>query len=169
MALFSGNIENLKTLYMTELRRLLSTEEQITDALPRMIDVATDPRLKEALESHLQETEMQAQRLEELLTQLAGDASAKKCSVTAALLSTGESLVKDTKDNMTRDAGMIAAMQKIEHFEMASYGTVRDWARVLGYAEQAELLNETLQEETHVGQELTNIAVRANAEATAAA
>ena len=169
MALFSGNIENLKTLYITELRRLLSTEEQITDALPKMIDAATELRLKEALESHLQETEMQAQRLEEVLAQLTDDVSAKKCSVTAALLSAGDSLIKDTRDDMTRDAGMIAAVQKVEHFEMVSYATACNWARVLGFADQAELLNKSLQEEARADQELTSIAIRATAEATAAA
>jgi ferritin-like metal-binding protein YciE len=169
MALFSGNIEDLKTLYTTQLRFLLSTEQQIIKALPKMIEAATEPQLKQALQTHLQETEIQEERLEEILAELTGETDEKKCATTAALLSAGETIIKDTKDDSTRDAGIIASAQKVEHFEMASYGAVRNWAMVLGYAQHAEMLNKTLQEEGHADKVLTSISDRANAEASAAA
>ncbi len=169
MALFSGNIEDLRTLYTTQLRFLLSTEGQIIDALPKMIEAATDPQLKQALQSHLQETELQEERLEEILTELIGDIDDKKCATTAALLSAGETIIKDTKDDATRDAGIIASAQKVEHFEIASYGAVRNWAQILGYPAHAELLDKTLQEEGHADKVLTGISDRTNAEANRAA
>ena len=169
MALFSGNIEDLRSLYTTQLRYLLSTEQQLTKALPEMSEAATDPQLKQALQSHLQETEVHEQRLEQILGELAGDVDEKKCAVTAALIAAGEGVIKDTEDDSTRDAGIIASAQKVEHFEMASYGSVRNWAQVLGYQNHAELLNQTLQEEGHADKLLTSIAERTNAEATRAA
>jgi ferritin-like metal-binding protein YciE len=169
MALFAGNIDDLKTLYITQLRYLLSTEEQITEALPKMIKAASDQQLKDALQSHLQETEIHAERVEDILSELTGDVDDKKCSVTAALISAGENTIKAANDDAVRDAGIIAAAQKIEHFEMASYGTLRNWAQILGYNEQASLLNKTLQEEGHADHLLTKIAERTNPRASLAA
>lgn len=168
MGLFSGNIEDLKTLYVTQLRMLLSTERQIIDALPKMKQAATEPQLRDVLQSHLQETEVQAQRLEQILPQLTKDSDEKKCAVTASLISAGESIIKDSKDDAVRDAAIIAAAQKVEHFEMASYGTARDWARILGLGQQAELLDKTLQEEKHADGLLTQVSHRANPEASRA-
>lgn len=169
MALFSGNIEDLRTLYTKQLQTLLSTEQQIIEALPKMADAATDPQLKQALQSHLQETEAHEERLDQILGELTGEWEEKKCAVTAALISAGEAIIKDTKDDATRDAGIIAAAQKVEHFEMASYGAARSWAQVLGYSQHAELLNQTLQEEGHADKLLTSISERTNTGATRAA
>ncbi len=146
MALFSGNIEDLRTLYTNQLRHLLSTEEQIIQALPKMIESATDIELKQALETHLRETELQKQRLDGILKDLTGDDKDKDCDVTDELISAGETIIKATKDNAVRDAGIIAAAQKIEHFEIASYGSARDWAILLGETEHANLLQATLDE-----------------------
>jgi ferritin-like metal-binding protein YciE len=165
MALFGGNIEDLRTLYSTQLRHLLSTEEQIVDALPKMIDAASDTNLKQALQTHLQETEMHRERLDSILNDLSGDSDDKKCSVTAALISAGEHTVKAAKDKAVRDAGIIAAAQKVEHFEMASYGAARDWARLLGETQHAALLQTTLDEEKHADQVLTAISHQRNPEA----
>ncbi len=99
MALFSGNIEDLRSLYTTQLRYLLSTEQQIIKALPKMSEAATDPQLKQALQSHLQETEVHEQRLEQILSELAGEVDEKKCAVTAALIAAGEGVIKDTEDD----------------------------------------------------------------------
>ncbi|HEY0794584.1 MAG TPA: DUF892 family protein [Acidisarcina sp.] len=169
MALFGGSIENLSSLYTTQLRFLLSTEEQIVEALPDMIAAASDSQLKDALQSHLQETEIHAERLEDILSELTGDVDSKKCAVTAALIAAGETTVKATEDAAVRDAGIIASAQKIEHFEIASYGTLRNWAQILGYSEQAAILEQTLNEEGHADQLLTKISNRANPNAAMAA
>ncbi len=165
MALFSGNIEDLRTLYTTQLRHLLSTEEQIVDALPKMIDGATDMQLKKALQTHLRETEKHRERLDGILEDLAGDNDDKKCSVTSALISAGEKTIKVAKDDAVRDAGIIAAAQKVEHFEIASYGSARDWAQLLGETEHAALLQKTLDEEKHADQVLTAVSHQRNPEA----
>ena len=166
MSLFSGNIDDLKSLYTTQLRYLLSTEQQIIKALPKMVEAATEPQLKKALQTHLEETKTHAQRLEQILT---GDTDEKKCAVTAALISAGEGTIKDTRDDAVRDAGIIAAAQKIEHFEMASYGSARSWAQILGNSQQAQLLEKTLNEEKHADQVLTQVSESANTKASRAA
>jgi ferritin-like metal-binding protein YciE len=169
MALFSGSIENLGTLYTSQLRSLLSTEEQIIDALPKMITAASDQQLKDALQTHLHETEIHAVRLEDILSELTGDVDSKKCAVTAALLASGEATIKASEDAAVRDVGIIASAQKVEHFEMASYGTLRNWARILGYRQQAAVLEQTLLEEGHADHLLTKISDRANPGAVLAA
>jgi ferritin-like metal-binding protein YciE len=169
MALFSGNIEDLRSLYTNQLRHLLSTEEQIIDALPKMIDAATDTQLKQALNTHLQETKTHRQRLDGMVKNLAGDADSKTCNVTEELLDAGETTIKASKDNAVRDAGIIASAQKVEHFEIASYGSARDWAKLLGETEQANLLQQTLNEEKHADQVLTDVSHRRNPEAARSA
>lgn len=168
MALFAGNIDDLRSLYTKQLRFLLSTEEQIVDALPKMIDAATDTQLRQALQSHLQETEVQRQRLEGILKDLTGDSDDKKCSVTAELISAGETTIKAANDDAVRDAGIIAAAQKIEHFEIASYGSARDWAKLLGETGHAALLQKTLDEEKHADELLTTVSHQRNPEAARA-
>ena len=165
MALFAGNIDDLKSLYTTQLRFLLSTEQQITEALPKMEKAATDSELKQALRTHLQETQQHVQRLEQILQKCAGDTDAKKCGVTSALISAGETMIKASNDNAVRDAGIIASAQKVEHFEMATYGTARNWAYTLGYNDQAEMLDKTLKEEGHADHLLTQISDRMNPQA----
>ncbi len=169
MALFAGNIDDLRSLYTTQLRYLRSTEEQIIKALPKVIENSTDPELKQGLQTHLQETEGHARRLDTILQDLTGDDDDKKCSVTAALISAGETTIKAANDNAVRDAGIIAACQKIEHFEIASYGSVRSWALVLGETQHAQLLQQTLQEEEHADKLLTSISEKLNPEAQRAA
>lgn len=169
MALFAGNIDDLNSLYINQLRHLLSTEEQIVDALPKMIDNATDQQIKDALQSHLQESELHAERVEDILSALTGDIDEKKCPATAAIIAAGEAHVKAANDPYVRDAAIIAAAQKIEHFEMAAYGTVRNWAQVLGHTDQAVILNKTLQEEGHADHLLSTIAERTNPQASVAA
>jgi ferritin-like metal-binding protein YciE len=169
MALFAGNIEDLRSLYTTELRYLLSTEQQIIKALPKMIEAASDMQLKKALQTHLQETEQQERRLDDIMRNLAGDDSEKKCSVTAALISAGETTIKATKDAAVRDVGIIGSAQKIEHYEIAAYGTVRSWAQILGETDHARLLEQTLQEEKNADKMLTGIAEERNPQAGKAA
>lgn len=169
MKFFSENIEDLKQLYIHRLQMLLSTERQIIDALPKMREAATDTQLKDALQSHLQETRVQAQRLESMLNELEGEAVEKKCKVTAALITAGEDTIKDANDPAVRDAGIIGSAQAIEHYEIASYGTVRSFAQILGLSQHAETLNQTIHEEGHADKLLTAISDRANPQAVRAA
>ena len=169
MKFFSANIENLRELYRNQLRMLLSTEEQITEALPKMIDKATDAQLKQAFQSHLQETQVHKTRLQQILQQEVKQAESIKCKVLAALVSEAEDMIKDAADTSVRDAALIAAAQRVEHYEIAAYGAVRRWAQILGNAGQASLLDKTIQEEGHADHLLTSIADRVNVEADKAA
>ncbi|HEX4065418.1 MAG TPA: DUF892 family protein [Acidobacteriaceae bacterium] len=169
MKVFSANIDNLRKLYINQLQMLLSTEQQITEALPKMIDKATDTQLKQAFQSHLQETNDQVMRLEQILNQAAGEAKAVKCKVMAALVTETEDMVKDAADDAVLDAALISAGQRVEHYEIASYGAVRRWAQLLGETSHVELLDKTIKEEGHADHLLTQIADRVNPYAQKAA
>lgn len=169
MKLFSANLDSLRDLYRNQLRMLLSTEQQITEALPTMIEKATDVRLKQAFQSHLQETHVHVTRLQQILTEELRSAEPIKCKVLSALVSEAEDMIKDATDVTVRDVALIAAAQRVEHYEIASYGAVRRWAQILGEAEQAALLDQTIQEEGHADHLLTSIADRVNVEADKAA
>jgi len=168
MKFFSANIDSLRELYINQLRSLLSTEQQITEALPKMIEKATDVELKQAFQTHLRETQTHVSRLEQILSER-GKVDAIKCKSTAALISGAEDLIKDAKDDSVRDAVLIASAQRIEHFEIASYGTVRNWARILGENRHAQLLDQTVKEEGNADHILTSIADRVNPYAEKAA
>jgi ferritin-like metal-binding protein YciE len=169
MKLFSANLDSLRDLYHNQLRMLLSTEQQIIDALPTMIEKATDVQLKQAFQSHLQETRVHVTRLQDILREEHGEADPIKCKVLSALVSEAEDMIKDATDLTVRDVALIAAAQRVEHYEIASYGAVRRWAQILGEAEQAALLDKTIQEEGHADQLLTSISDRVNVEAERAA
>jgi ferritin-like metal-binding protein YciE len=169
MKLFSANLDSLRDLYHNQLRMLLSTEQQIIDALPTMIEKATDVQLKQAFQSHLQETRVHVTRLQDILMEEHGEADPIKCKVLSALVSEAEDMIKDATDLTVRDVALIAAAQRVEHYEIASYGAVRRWAQILGEAEQAALLDKTIQEEGHADQLLTSISDRVNVEAERAA
>lgn len=169
MKMFSANLDNLRKLYINQLQMLLSAEQQIIDALPVMIDKATDTQLKQAFQSHLQETQAQASRLEQILNTAAGEAKTVKCKVLAAMVTETEDMVKDAADDAVRDAILISAGQRVEHFEMAAYGAVRHWAELLGETAQASLLDQTLKEEGHADHLLTEISNRVNPYAKKAA
>ena|SRR5437868_1310016 len=169
MKFFSANLENLRELYIDQLRQLFSAETQITEALPKMIEKATDPQLKQALDTHLQETRGQVSRVEQILRRATSDADSKKCKGIAALIDEGEDAIKDASDDAVRDASIIAAAQKVEHYEIASYGTVRTYAQILGQDTDATLLQQTLDEEKHADAILTSIADTANTRADKAA
>lgn len=168
MKFFSANIDSLRELYINQLRSLLSTEQQITEALPKMIEKATDVELKQAFQTHLKETQNHVSRLEQILSER-GKVDAIKCKSTAALISGAEDLISDAKDDSVRDAVLIASAQRIEHFEIASYGTVRNWARILGENRHAQVLDQTVKEEGNADHILTSIAERVNPYAEKAA
>lgn len=169
MKVFSANLDNLRKLYINQLQMLLSTEQQITEALPQVIEKSSDTQLKQAFQSHLQETEMHVQRLEQILNQASGEAKPVKCKVMAALATEGEDAVKDAADDGVRDAALISAGQRVEHYEIAVYGAVRRWAQLLGETSHVELLDKTIKEEGHADHLLTEIADRVNPYAQKAA
>jgi ferritin-like metal-binding protein YciE len=169
MKFFSANLDSLRKLYVDQLQQLHSAETQITEALPKMIQSATEPQLKNALQTHLQETRGHVARLEQILNQATGSVDSKKSKGMAALITEGEDVIKDAADNSVRDAGIIAAAQKVEHYEMAAYGTVRTFAEILGHDAQAALLDQTLEEEKHADSVLTQISDTANTRADRAA
>jgi ferritin-like metal-binding protein YciE len=169
MKFFSANLDSLRKLYIDQLQQLHSVETQITDALPKMIDASTEPALKQALGTHLRETQSHVARLEQILQKTVGKVSPKKNKGIAALITEGEDVISDTTDESVRDAGIIAAAQKVEHYEMASYGTVRSFAEILGLTNEAEMLEQTLNEEKNADAVLTSISDTANTQADRAA
>lgn len=169
MKFFSENLKDLRELYINQLKMLYSAEQQIVQALPTMIEKATDEQLRQAFQSHLQETETHVTRVEELLTRSAGQADAIKCKVLAALVAETEDMIEDAKDPSVRDAALIAAAQRVEHYEIAAYGAVRRFAQILGESNAAQVLDKTIKEEGHADHLLTSIADRVNPGAQKAA
>ncbi len=170
MGLITPNdYDDLRSLYNAQLRYLLSTENQIVKGLESMISHAQDEQVKQVFQSHLQETQVQAQRLEKLIGDINGDVDDKKDPIASALIGSGVNIVRESSEGPVRDAGLIATAQKIEHYEIASYGSARDWADTLGLADHVSLLQTTLDEEKHADQLLTRLSQRTNASARAAA
>jgi ferritin-like metal-binding protein YciE len=153
-----ANFESLEDLLHDELKDIYDAEKQLTKALPKLIKKASAPELKEALDAHLQETETHMERLDEAFGQLGLPAKGKKCEGMQHLIGEGEDMIGDADNESARDAVIIAAAQKCEHYEISSYGTICTWAALLGNEEVADLLRETLQEEKDADQKLTEIA-----------
>ena len=162
MSFFSANLDTLRRLYINQLQMLLSTEQQIKEALPKMIEKATDNQLKQAFQSHLQETEVQVLRVEQILREVMGRPESTECKVAAALIEEGDVMIEDASDESVRDAALIAAAQRVERYEIAAYGDVHRFAQILGEVSQVELLDETMREERHADHLLTRIANRIN-------
>lgn len=161
-------LDTLKDLYVEELKDLYSAERQIVKALPKLIKAAKDPELKAAFKTHLKQTGEHAKRLEMICKELGVSPRGKKCVGMEGLLEEGSDLIKEKPDEDVLDAGLISAAQHVEHYEMAGYGTVRTYARQLGYEDQAQILQRTLDEEGETDHLLTNLAVsRINIEAEA--
>lgn len=169
MKILSEHLDSLRQLYINQLRQMYSAESQITDALPKLIEAATAPELKTALETHLQETRGHVARLEQVLNRTEGPVKSKKNKGIDALITEGDDMVTDATDPAVRDAGIIGAAQKVEHYEIAVYGTLRRYAEILNQTQDANLLQQTLQEEKHADEVLTNIADSANIQADRAA
>ncbi len=163
-----NDFPNLQELYMAQLRYLLSAENQIVKGLPKMIDHAVDRQLKQAFQAHLQETQTHVTRLERLLADFTNDVDDKKDSILSAIVGSGENITKESDPGAVRDAGLIATAQKVEHYEIASYGSARDWAEQLGMPEHAAVLQQTLEEEKHADRLLTEIAHATNPTASVA-
>jgi ferritin-like metal-binding protein YciE len=148
----------LHDAWLDELRDLYNAEKQITKALPKMIKAANNATLSDAFESHLKETMNQIKRLEQVFEQMGETLRGKTCEGIAGILEEGKNLMAEDFDEATTDATLIAAAQKVEHYEIASYGTVVAWAQAMGHDEAAELLQETLDEEEAADEKLTGLA-----------
>ena len=168
MAFFSVKLENLQQLFVKELRDLYDAERQITEALPKLIDAAHHSELKSALQEHLQVTKQQISRLEQIFQSLNQKPTGETCKGMKGVIKEGDEIVSAGGDPSTVDAGIISAAQRVEHYEMAGYGTVRTYAQLLGQQEMARLLQQTLAEEVEADERLTEIARNVNVEAKAA-
>jgi ferritin-like metal-binding protein YciE len=151
-------MESLKELYVDELKDLYSAEKQLVKALPKMAKNATNPELQQAFTQHLEETEGHVERLEQIFEMLGERAGGKKCKGMEGLIEEAKELLEEDASEEVLDAGMISKAQHVEHYEIAGYGTVRTYARQLGLEDQAELLQQTLEEESNANELLTQIA-----------
>ena len=154
----ASKMRTLEDLYMDLLKDLYSAEKQLVKALPKMAKHAHAPDLQRAFEEHLRQTEGQVERIERIFSDLDGSPRGKKCVGMEGLIEEGNEIMKEDAEPEVMDAGLIAAAQKVEHYEIASYGTARAWARHLGYHEAVKLLEKTLEEESTANEKLTQIA-----------
>lgn len=148
----------LGKLFEDELKDIYWAEKALTEAIPKMIKNATSSELIGALEHHLGETKEQVARVEQIFQALGKKATAKKCEAMEGLIKEAEELMEDSEEGMMRDAAIISAAQKVEHYEIASYGTLRSFANTLGLEEVASLISRTLDEEKNADASLTEVA-----------
>jgi len=152
-------LNNLRDLMIDQLRDLYSAETQLIKALPKMRDKATHPQLKQAFEQHLRETEIQAQKLEDLFRSINEKISGHTCKAMKGIIDEAEEMMENSAPAAVMDAGLIACAQRVEHYEIAGYGTVREFADELGAHEVAAMLGEILREEKATDKKLTIRAV----------
>jgi ferritin-like metal-binding protein YciE len=151
-------ITSLQKLYVEELKDLHSAERQILQALPKMVKKASNEQLKKAFEKHLMVTEKQVERLDRIFELLGKSSRGKKCKGMEGLLEEGKEMMQEDMEPEVMDAALIGAAQKVEHYEIAAYGTVRAYAELLGETQHAKLLQQTLDEEGEADKTLTKIA-----------
>jgi ferritin-like metal-binding protein YciE len=161
-------LETMRELLLDELQDLYSAETQITKALPKMAKTSSSPELKKAFESHLQETEGHVQRLEKIFKNMQESSKGKTCEGMKGLLQEGEERIKEGGAPEVVDAGLISAAQRVEHYEIAAYGSARTYAELLNETEMVRLLEQTLEEEKAADQKLTKISKTVNKKAEAA-
>ena len=159
-------MESMQDLYLHELKDIYNAEKQILQALPKMAKKANHDELRRAFEEHRSVTEEQVRRLETIFSDLGQSPSGKKCKGMEGLIEEGEELLEEDADPDVRDAALIGAAQRVEHYEIAAYGTARTYARQLGFDKHVELLQRTLDEEGQTDERLTKLAEsRVNREA----
>lgn len=159
MALFSSlELTNLQDLLVEQLQDLYDAENRLVDALPKMVDAAVDKQLKAAFKDHLKETKQHVSRLEIAFQHLGLDAKRDSCEAMKGLIKEGEKMVEAKGESSVKDAALIAAAQRVEHYEMARYGTARSFAEQLGHHQIAQLLQQTLDEEGNANKILTLVA-----------
>lgn len=148
----------LHEMMMDEIRDLYHAEKQLTKALPKMAKAATNDDLREAIEAHLEETQEQVVRLEEVFEALGEKVKAKPCHGMAGIIEEGKETMEEDADGAVMDAALIAAAQRVEHYEIGAYGTCIEWARLMGHSEVVALLEQTLEEEKAADKKLTMLA-----------
>jgi len=151
-------LDTLEKLYVDELRDIYNAENQLLKALPKMAKGASSPDLKNAFEMHLRQTESHVERLEQIFADLDESPKGKTCHGMKGLIEEGSEILKEDGEESVLDAGIIVAAQKVEHYEMAAYGSARTFARLLGQEKAAELLQSTLDEESETNESLNQLA-----------
>ncbi|MDQ3624549.1 MAG: ferritin-like domain-containing protein [Verrucomicrobiota bacterium] len=151
-------LENLKDLYVHELKDLYSAERQLIKALPKMAKAATNEQLAAGFREHLEQTREQAARLEQILKSHQESTRGPKCKGMEGLIAEGDEMIEEEGDDEVRDAGLISAAQRVEHYEIAGYGCARTYAELLGDKEGAKLLQTSLNEEAETDKKLTRLA-----------
>jgi ferritin-like metal-binding protein YciE len=154
------NLDNLRKLYVHELKDLYSAENQLLEALPKMERAASDEGLKKAFADHLEETKRHVRRLEKIFEGLEFEPGGQKCAGMEGLIAEGSDMIEEDAPGDVKDAGLIAAAQRVEHYEMAGYGVARTYAEKLGDYDAADLLQETLNEEGAADRKLSTLATR---------
>lgn len=163
-----SKITSFEQLLLHELRDLYDAETRIEKALPKMAKAAESEQLENAFSSHLEETREQIERLKKAFEILGEKPKGETCQAAKGLIEEGEEVIKDIESGVIRDAGLIGAAQRVEHYEMAGYGTARNFAQILGQTEIVKLLDATLQEEGEADKKLTKIAKSINQQAVRA-
>jgi ferritin-like metal-binding protein YciE len=158
MQLLKPEFNNLEDLFWDQVKDIYDCEKRLTDALPKMADAAHDPSLQSAFLDHLEQTRQHVQRLEEIFRSAGKEPDRETCEGIKGLLKEGEQMIGARGDGVTCDAGLIAAAQRVEHYEIAVYGTIRTYAESLGRDDFADLLQRTLDEEGAADRKLTQIA-----------
>ena len=158
-------INSLQDLYVEQLRDLYDAESQLIKALPKMAEAANSDDLRQSFEDHLDQTKGHVQRLETIFAKLGEKPKGEKCKGMEGLVKEGSEVLDEDMDENVKDAAIIAAAQRVEHYEIAGYGTVRTFANILGDREAAALLEQTLEEEKETDQQLTELAEDINIEA----
>ncbi len=166
MKLFSAHIEDLRTLYVSNLKKALDMEQKITKALPDLIENSSDPELSDAFRIHLDESQGHVSSIEGLLRKHTGESATETCKVINGLTTEASDVIKDATDPSVRDIALIGAAQQVEHHEIAVYGTLRRWADILGLDEDSAVLESIEAEEENADAVLSEIADRVNLEAT---
>jgi len=152
-------IQSMEDLLLEQVEDLYDAEKRLVKALPKMAEASTSQSLRQAFQSHLMETEGHVSRLETIFRTLGQKPKGQTCDAMKGLISEGEDMISDTESSSAvRDAGIIAAANRVEHYEIAAYGSARTFAQTLGLAEAAKLLDQTLQEEKAADQKLTQLA-----------
>jgi ferritin-like metal-binding protein YciE len=164
-----SKLNSLQDLLIHELKDLYSAETQLVKALPKMAKAATSSDLKAGFEKHLEETKVHAERLEEIMDQFDESPKGKTCKAMKGLIAEGEETIGEDAEDSVKDAALIAAAQRVEHYEIAGYGTARTFAQLLGHKDAAELLQATLDEEAATNEALTALAEEINVTAESSA
>lgn len=155
-------VENMEELMLDELKDLYSAEKQIVKALPKMAKACESDELKQAFQTHLEETKGHVERLDEIFQALGKSSRGKTCHGMQGLLEEGSEMLEEIEKGGVRDAALISAAQRVEHYEIAAYGSVREYAKLLGKKQIVSLLEQTLEEEKATDEKLTSISQQVN-------